>query len=207
MSKSINNVLVKLNKILPDDRGLVCSFISILSGLVFGSVVAVLPEHGIKSEILSVFLSFNTDFADKTKTEILSGFVLSGLIYFALLFLFGGNVFGKELVLIITSLKASGITAIIAFLYAEYSLKGLEYTLLVFLPGKAVFFFAMLFMTKSAYDFSGRLRRGLRDKDDMKIHTRLFCLKVLISFVVFALSWLIDFACICIFSGLFSFYN
>lgn len=206
MKEKKNSLLISLSKnALLNDRGLLFSFLSILTGLIFGSVLTVFPDNGIKDEILSLFVSFNTEITDKSKIEIFSGIILSGLVYFGIMFFLGGNVFGKELSLIVTAIKASGITAVIAFLYSHYALKGLEYCLLVFLPGKIIFIFAMLFITKSCFDFSKKLRHGASESADIKAVTKLYSLKAVFSLLIFMLSWIIDFLTLIIFTGLFDF--
>lgn len=203
MNEKNNRLLISLNKsALLNDRGLLFSFIAILFGLIFGTVLTVFFENGIKNEILSLFVSFNTEIADKSKMELFSGIILSGLLYFGAMFISGGNIFGKELSLIITAVKASGITAVIAFLYSQYALKGLEYCLLIFLPGKLIFMFGMLFMTKCCFDFSKKLRCN---SNEVIKDTKLFSLKSSISFLIFMLSWTVDFLAIIVFSGLFDF--
>ncbi len=206
MKEKGNRLLLRLNVAeLLRDGGLVFSFLSVFVGLVIGAVTPLLSADGTAGEILSLFVSFNTQLADKSKIEIFSGIALSGLLYFGLMFLFGGNIFGKELLLFVTAIKASGITAVITFLYSQYALKGLEYCLLVFMPGKIILIFAMLFLTKSCYDFSKKLRKGFAQAEENKTAVRLFSLKAVISLFILMLSWTADFLCILVFSGLFDF--
>ena len=93
----------------------------------------------------------------------------------------------------------------ITFLYSQYTLKGLEYCLLVFMSDKIILIFAMLFLTKSCYDFSKKLRKGFAQAEENKTAVRLFSLKAVISLFILMLSWTADFLCILVFSGLFDF--
>ena len=190
---------------LTENRGLVLAFTAIFSGLIFGAVITCFTENSLCNEIISLFLSFFTDFTDKSKMEAFSGIVLSGLTYFAALFISGSNIFGREILLIFTFIKAAGLTSIISALYCEYALRGFEYCILVFLPGKILMLFAMLFITKNCFDFSSKLRKGLQNEKEAVILKKAFTIKALASLIIMMLSWIIDFLCLLIFSGLFSF--
>ena len=202
MSKVTNKIKIIITDFdFKKDKALIYSFISVAVGLISGAVVTGFTTSDLKTETADLFVSFFTDFTDKNKLEIFSGISLEGLIYFVALFIAGGNIFGKKLTLVLTALKASGITAIITVLYSDYALKGLEYILLVFMPGKIMLFFAMLFMTKFCYEFS----LDLRSTKDRKKITNVFIIKSLIALFFMLVSWLIDFLAIIIFSGLFEF--
>lgn len=186
---------------LKKDKAIVFSFTSIVVGLISGAVITAFSSASLKSEIEKLFISFFTDFTDKSSLEIFSGIVLDGLIYFIALFISGSNIFGKEMTVILTALKSCGITAIIYVLYADYGLKGLEYVLLVFMPGKVILLFAMLFMTKFSYEFS----TDLRSTNEKNPATDVYIVKSVITLIFMLISWLIDFFAIVLFSSLFTF--
>jgi len=117
MNNKIKRNFVLIHKITTEKKGIIASFVSILIGIILGSCIYNSPDFSLKNKLLSLFVSFNTEITDKTHIEIFSGLVLSGLIYYVLMFFCGGNIFGKELSLLVTSIKASGIGALIAFLY------------------------------------------------------------------------------------------
>lgn len=202
MSKVTNKIKIIITDFdFKKDKALIYSFVSVAVGLISGAVITVFSTSTLMSETTDLFVSYFIDFTDKNKLEIFSGISLEGLIYFGALFIAGSNIFGKELTLILTALKASGITAIITVLYSNYGLKGLEYALLVFLPGKVILFFVMLFLTKFCYEFSAALRIN---KD--RISTiNVFMVKSLIALFFMLFSWLVDFLTVIIFSGLFEF--
>ena len=194
-----------LKNILKKNKSLVLSFIFIFSGVIFGTIVYNLDISGLYQEMMEVFLAFNIDFNDKSSIELFAGLILSGFIYFASMFVLGGNFFGKELILFVTMIKSSGIGALIAYLYSEYGIRGFEYTLLIFIPGKFILLFGMLLMTKCCYDMSDTLRRGITEQGSIKTYMKEYTVKSFISLFVFFLSWFIDFVCICTFLQLFSF--
>lgn len=189
---------------IKEKRGLLASFLSIFIGLIFGSCIYNLPDFSLKNKLLSLFVSFSTEITDKTHIEIFSGFLLSALMYYAVMFFCGGNVFGKEFSMFATSVKASGISALIAFLYNQYGIEGFEYTLLVFIPGKCALIFAMLFLTECCFDTSSKLRSGINNADAKSL-IKMFSLKNAVASVIMFISVLFDYLCLVGFSKLISF--
>lgn len=184
------------------DHRLLFSFLSIASGLVFGVVVYIVSSALIENELYNLFIDFNILFSGKTYLEIFSGFTLSGLIYFFSMFIVGGSIFGKLLCSIITFVKAMGISLVTSYLYCNFGLKGFEYALLVFFPGKVALLFAMLFMTKICFECSALLTSG-NELNSVKIKN--YCLKTIVVFIFLLVSWTVDLLCIVVFSGLFDF--
>lgn len=204
MKKNFLSIKLFQSKLI-EDRGLLFSFLSVLSGLLSGAITANYPESSLKEKILTLFVSFNTDLADKTKAEYFCGILLSTLLYFFILFACGSNTFGKIPALLVTFFKATGITAVIAFLYAQYGLKGLEYCLLVYIPGKILLIFAMLFFTKACFDFSCVLSAGFTVTAEAKTLRRVFLLKAAVSLLILVLSAATDFLSCILFASLFQF--
>ena len=184
------------------DNRLLLSFLSIASGLVFGTVSYIFSSCLIKNELYKLFVDFSIIFSDKTYLEIFSGFALSGLAYFFLMFIVGGSIFGKLLCSFITFIKAVGISLVTTYLYCDYGLKGFEYALLVFFPGKIILLFAMLFMTKTCIE-SSILLTNVSEMNSVKIKN--YCLKMIVVFIFLLISWMVDLLYIVVFSGLFSF--
>ncbi len=186
-----------------DDISLYISFGSILTGFLCGVLMYIYTDDSIKNKISDFFISFHTDFSDKSTIEIISGFLLYGIIYYFSMLLLGSSIFGNVLSPMLTTVKASGITVLICAFYCEYSLKGLEYTLLVFSPGKSILIVAMLIMTKTCIDMSGEIKAYTKNNQSEIIKTYLLKCCALLPFFVF--SWITDLLCVKIFSGLFDF--
>lgn len=198
-----NNLKLFFEKMI-QKRGVIVSFASVFVGIVSGCVIYNLPNFSAKSKLFSLFTEFNTQISDKTFIEIFSAIFLSGITYFVVMLFLGGNIFGKEVIFLFTAIKASGIGALISFLYNQYGAEGLEYTFLVFIPGKVFLLFSMLLLTECCSDTSKKLHYGLSDHDS-KFIIKIYILKCAIAFGVMFASWLIDFLCIVCFSKLFSF--
>ena len=98
-----------------------------------------------------------------------------------------------------------GISALISYLYVQYGIKGLEYVLLVFFPGKCIFLSAAVIMTKNSFDMSCIVKNGIAEKGSSTPISKVYYFKSLIFSMLFALSALVDFSALKIFSGLFDF--
>ena len=191
--------------ILVKEKSTVLSFLSIFIGIIIGAVCYNMSSLMLKNEIDGIFLMFNAGISDKSKAEIFTSIIINGFVYFILLFSSGGNLFGREASLFITTVKFSALGALISYFYETYSLVGLGYTLLVFIPGKLLFVLASLFATKTCFDTSGQMRKGLNSLPETKEYTKIYALKMLIVLCMFLISWFIDFLCIIVFTGLFEF--
>ena len=202
MNISVNNIKTNLSAVdFKADKGLIFSFISICTGLISGAVITEFFNNQVKEDALAVFLSFFTEITDKSKAEIFSGIATEGLIYFLALFICGSNVFGKELSLFFTAVKSAGISSIITALYSQYGLRGFEYCLLVFMPGKSFFLFSMLYMTKCSYVFSKSLRSGLNG-NTLKSEKNIFAVKSAVALTLMLISWTADFLNLIFFNSL-----
>ena len=192
------------NKIINlQDKDLAISFLSVFSGLLVGLIMYTFLDNGTRKEIFELFIDFNTIFTNKTTIEILSGIVLYGLLYFIILFILGGSFLGSVAAPIVTLIKSAGLTLIVSNLYCEYALKGLEYTLLVFFPGKCILILAMLLMTKNCIATSRKIIYN--DKDTQVKNITDYSIKSLIILIIFLFSWITDFGLIKVFSNLFNF--
>ncbi len=204
MNNKTKILILSTRERIKEKKGLLASFISIFVGLISGSCLFNSPDFSAKNKLLSLFISFSTEITDKTQIEIFSGFLLCGLLYFAVMFFCGGNIFGKELSLFATAVKASGISVLVAFLYNQYGIEGFEYTLLVFIPGKCALILAMLLITECCFNTSGKLRSGVSNAD-AKALIKVFSLRSAVALAMMFFSVLIDFLCLIGFSKLINF--
>lgn len=185
------------------NKNLIISFVTILSGFLSGVVIFILMNEKILSRTIKVFLEYHTVHFNKTSLEIFCGILLYNTIYFVIMFIVGGSLFGRFLAPAVTLTKSLGITIVISYLYCEYALKGLEYTLLVFFPGKSLLIASFLFMTKICIDMSNELIKY--EKNDFRDHISRYYAKSALIFFMILLSGLFDLICIKLFSPLFDF--
>lgn len=201
----VNAVVFSLKGLFRKDQGLLAAFLSALTGLVSGAFVYAFVLHEKNDLIVGAFIKFTTKFSDKSDIEIFSGFALGVLFYFAALFISGSSFLGKRLSIVITLFKTAGIGTLISHLYITYGLKGLEYVLLVFFPGKIIFIFAAVLMTKCCFDMSSSVKNGVDEKGSAAQLIKMYYLKTLVYLLIFILSSAVDFFTIKIFSDLFDF--
>lgn len=185
------------------DKALVISFISILTGLIAGVLIYGLTIKENNNELYKLFIDFNINFTHKKPAEIFSGFALTGLVYFLIMFVSGSSLFGKLLCPVMTFLKAMGITLITSQLYTSFGLKGFEYGLLIFFPGKIILLFSMLILTKLSIDCCSGIFSGESLAPTKEIKN--YCIKSMLILILFILSWIMDLICILIFTDLFNF--
>lgn len=198
----INSVVLSFkNKIVFKDKNIIISFMSIFFGLIFGVIIYIISYESDLSELFELMTGFRTDFADKNPLEIFSGFALSGLPYYIAMFVVGGSIFGKGLGVIMTTLKAMGLSVITSFLYCNMGLRGLEYALLIFFPGKTVFIFSLLLTTVTTMEMSDSITEC--NKSDLTRNIKSYIIKFVIILLLLLLSWTIDCICYSVFSDLF----
>ena len=77
--------------------------------------------------------------------------LVSSLPYVILMILFGTSAYGTAVIAIISFIKVIGLGILSSFLYSSYALKGIEYSFLVFFPGKFTFILSVLFMMNTCY--------------------------------------------------------
>lgn len=201
----VSTAVISLKRIVIKDKGLLWAFLAVLSGIISGSLLYTLVLCNSSNSIFKFFISFNTDFINKSDLEIFSGIVLSELLYFVVLFILGCSFTGKPLCIAATFIKLLGIGAMITYLYAQYELKGLEYVLLIFFPGKVLLIFAAMLMTKNSFEMSSTVKNGIYEKGSNTAIVKQYYLKSIIYMLIFLLSSAVDYIMLKVFSGLFDF--
>ena len=195
----------KLSPVKLNNPSAVISFLIIATGLVFGSLFYTFEGSLLKDELWNFFVSFSSDFSNKNKSEVLSGLLISNLPYICLMTVFGTCAVGTPAVLLLSFLKSAGLGALSSYIYGAYAVKGIEYCLLVFFPGKIIMLFAMLLLTQSCYNLSKDIFSSLKQEGIKKVNIEKYFLRTVLISVIFVISSLIEFLCVTSFSSLFSF--
>lgn len=183
----------------------VTAFIPIALGLIFGSIIFNFSGSDILSSFKKYFLSFATDFSNKSTPEIFSGMLLTYLPYFIMMFILGACVMGNAPTLILSFIKSAGIGMTGAYIYSVYALKGVEYCLLIFYPGKILSIFGMLMLTHSSFSMSTNINKLIKSGGEVKIDMNKYIVRSCFIGLIFILGSLVDFITIKCFSSLFSF--
>ena len=186
-------------------KSAIISAITIAVGIIFGAIICILSKDNLNLSLIEYFINFSTDFSNKNKPEILSGIILSHIPYFIMMIIFGTSVVGTPAVILLTNIKSMGIGLLTTYIYSSFSLKGIEYCLLVMFPGKFVLIFAMILLTQSCFVTSNDIRQRLTNKEGRVVSLEKFAVRSILIFGLIILSALIDFFAIISFSSLFNF--
>lgn len=153
--------------------------------------------HTIFNECFREYIQF---IKEKSKPEVFAGLLTGNLFYFILVLFFTFNLLGKPFIYIISGLKISGLSAIVAYLYYSYQIKGIEYTLLVLLPGKLLLIFAIILMINlTSSHIDEFIKRNCENKTDIGINL----IKLLFIFLIIMISTAVDTLTAVTFSELF----
>ena len=186
-------------------KSAIISAITIAVGIIFGAIICILSKDNLNSSLVEYFINFSTDFSNKNKPEILSGIILSHIPYFIMMIIFGTSVVGTPAVILLTNIKSMGIGLLTTYIYSSFSLKGIEYCLLVMFPGKFILIFAMILLTQSCFVTSNDIIQRLKNKEGRVVSLEKFAVRSILIFGLIILSALIDFLANISFSSLFNF--
>lgn len=193
-----NNISLNLSLIL--------SILPILCGFISGALLYAFMKENLYRGVFDVFISFFTDFSNKSSLEILSGLIISELPYIFIMLIFSFSAIGYPFVLMLTYIKSIAPTLLFAHLYSEYALKGAEYVFLILLPGEIINLFGIILLTQGCFAFSRHIDGVLKNlKGEYIQELKGFLLKFSVSVAIILFGNLITLFTISLFSGLFSF--
>ena len=180
-------------------------FITVLFGITFGSLIFNASDLTLKNEILIYFNIYKNGLNSLKLSELLYINIKNGLPYFFILLFSGSSIFGKYLIVPFTFIKASGLGALISFYYDAFKLQGLGFTLLILIPGKIIYIFALLIMTKYCYEFSSSIISSELNTKSSKEYVYIFLLRCIVYLLMILFSFVIDTICAYAFNSLFDF--
>lgn len=198
----ISKPSVRLNSA---DKTAIVSASSIALGIIVGAIIYSLSKNTVVNDICDYFLSFATDFTNKNKPEILSGIIISYVPYIIAMLILGTSIIGAVGTIALSTVKSMGIGLLFTYIYDAFSLKGIEYCLLVLLPGKFILIFAMILLTQSCCLNSLIIRKSLSNSENRAVPLQKYFLRSLVITFLFILSSLTDFLMLTGFSALFDF--
>ncbi len=190
---------------LAKDKFLLLSFTVVALALVAGTVLYVFTEDYLTGEIWDTFTKFFVDFTSKTKIEVFSGMILAHLPYIMLMIIFGTSSVGYGFIVGLSFVKATGLGVLSAYLYSSFGLKGIEYALLVFFPGKFVLILSMLFLMHFCLNNSLYVCKLTKGECRAENNSTIYAVKVITAILLLVLSSLVDGFLAVSFSSLFSF--
>ncbi len=197
----------KKNSKLPEFKAsLFFSVFTVFSGFISGTLLYCFIKESLYNDIFSLFISFFSDYTQKSSLEILSGLIVSELPYIFMMLIFSFSAIGYPFCFILTYIKSLAPTLLFSHLYFEYGLKGAEYVFLVFLIGEIINLFGVLLMTQSSYTLSRFLAENIKSaRGESTAEIKDFALKFSVSTVIILLSNVITLLTVSIFSDLFVF--
>lgn len=185
---------------------LIFSFSAVLSAFVSGVLLYCFFKEKLYTGIFEIFISFFTDYTQKSSLEILSGLIISELPYVFMMLIFSFSAIGYPFTLLLTFIKSLAPTLLFSHLYSEYALKGAEYAFLVLLPGEIICLFGVLLMTQSCFTASKQFTDNIKSvKGESTTEIKSFMLKFAVSTLIIMMSKLIMLCTISIFGDLFAF--
>ena len=209
MNKStvISNPYKNLVKIADVNKSAITSLLIIIVGVISGALLYSIRGESLTGELLESFLGFATDFSHKSKPEIISGLLLPDIIYFIVMIILGTCAFGTPAVILISAVYSMGLSLTVAYIYDSFALQGIEYCLMIFLPGKFMLILAMLLLTQNCVVTSNGIRLAIYGKslNDRVVDLKKYSIRNLVIFIIIMLSGLIDFLTLTSFSSLFEF--
>lgn len=181
--KVLNLSRLRFTEVLFKNKLLIISLAVFLAGIIFGII-----SVGKYKNLTDFSAGFITDFMNLRNTEKFSKILLSSffrsvtvLIIFAV---FGTSMFGVVTVPFLLSVIGVVYGNITAYLYSEFSLKGIAFNAVIFLPSVVVFLIVLLLASKESVNFSLKISSLTFAKSGLYNLTLEFK-KFLISFLLF----------------------
>lgn len=162
----------------------------IVLAIITGTMAVYLSEAG--SEIKIIFLDFISESLGNSYIRTLPLQITVNLSYVFICFVSGTSIYGRFLIYLLCYYKMVGIASIASTLIKSYLLKGLEYCLLIFIPGKLLLVFGIILITVNSLKVSKALcdlhKEGIAlatyDKSIYLKQIAFSCLIILLSSII-----------------------
>lgn len=194
--------IISLKKITEFDKNLMFVFVAMLSGLFAGTVIYLKSDTAMKKSFADLFIGFHTEFSQKSLLEFFTILSTGCILFYIIMFICGASIFGKPVCALLIAFKMTGISAIITHIVLTYNIKGLEYVLLTFLPGKAFLMLSMIFACKNCFDMCEKINKIPLFKKNSESGIKLYCIKSIISYIIAVFSLFVDGLCFRLFNGI-----
>ena len=205
ISAVIRNPSKDVFNTISENKSSVQSTVIIVLGIISGALLYVINTESLTGDLFKYFISYSMDFAHKSKPEIFSGLLLPDIIYFIIMLILGTCAFGTSAVICISLVNSTGLGMLLTYIYDNFALKGIEYCLMVLLPGKFLLVLAMILLTQNSVVTSKSIRESVYTKNDRVVDFKKYTIRALVILAIILLSTLIDFLAIISFSSLFEF--
>ena len=180
-------------------------FFALALALIEGTVIYIASESYLSSEMLDSFKGFFSDFSSKSMIEVFTGLVLTNLPFLIFSIILGSSTSGYIIIPLMGFLKITGIGVVNTYIYSAFGLKGVEYSLLVFYPGKFLLMFSFLFLMQACIENSLRIKNIAKGECRAEKYSISYAVKIIAATITMLLSSVVDCILIAAFSKLFSF--
>lgn len=188
-------------KSVPEYRGKLILLTIYLSAFVILGVAVAITNKDELYQSLNISLSEYFSFIKaESRAEIFIGLLSHNLLFVFIILFFSFNVFGNVFVYILSGLKIAGMSTVVTYLYSEYQLKGIEYSLFVFMPGKLIFILSIIMLILQSTSLINTI---VLKKNDRRISLKGKITELVFIFILITLSTAIDSLTASMFSELF----
>ena len=205
ISAVIRNPSKDIFNTISENKSAVQSALIIASGIVIGTLLYIFDFENLTRDLCEYFINFTMDFSHKSKPEIFSGLLIPDLIYLIAMVTLGTCAFGKHSVVCISLVNSMGLGMLTSYIYDNFALKGIEYCLMVLLPGKFLFVLSMILLTQNSVITSKQIKESAYGLGDRVVDFRKYIIRILVIMVIILLSASVDFLALISFSSLFDF--
>ncbi len=191
------------NSFLFKYKSILILFFIMISAVFFGLIMQNSESgNGIFYRIIDVFGDYIISVKNYNKPEIFSGLLLSSFVCYAVIALFSTSIIGAPLIYAVIFFKIAGLSTVLFAIYSEFGLSGIEYSLLVLLPGKYFMILSLLILADSSSQLCNVIVKDIQSKPE-KIKNYIMIL--VFSAVILLISVIIDYFTLTTFAGLFDF--
>lgn len=184
---------------------LIVAAATIICAVVSGTVLVYINYDFFGKNLGEIFISYFKNYSSEPIYIIIISILQYKLLSVLLCFVFGSSIYGKAPIIITTFFNITGLSVIAAFILLTYGLKGLEFYLLICLPGNVLSVFTTLFTAKKCLDTSNALSRILLNNESAEYEKLIYIKQLSFASVLVFISALCDTVLIKVFSPLFSF--
>ena len=152
-------------------------------------------------ELLNVYLNF---IKNNSKPEVFTGLLLSAFVCYLSVALFSTSIIGAPLIYITVFFKVTGLGTLLFSLYSEYGLSGIEYSVLVLLPGKYLMLLSLLLLSDSSSRLCTSIAGDIKGKSE---EIKKYIIILVFTALLMLISVIIDYFAVTVFAGLFDLKN
>ncbi|MBO5858313.1 MAG: stage II sporulation protein M [Clostridia bacterium] len=175
-------------------------------GIIIGSTA--IKNNGETAEKIRYIIgNYAMQRAGQGMSENFFNSLLSNMMFVLVSVFLGFSLIGSPLIMTLPFFKGAAIGAVSGYLYLEYKLMGLGYSVLMIYPSSVICMVALIIIFNESCEYSHNAYlkaingRGHFEKDE----TKLFLIRQFIFSLIVAVSALIDAVCVELFSGFFVF--